>query len=177
MKIAIGSKNQRKIDVAKRVFKQYFQEQNIDVIGINADSGVSETPYDIETYQGAKNRANFAKKESSADYYVGLESGLVERYGHLYEEAWAVIVTASDNEFAGYSSGLKVPDYITSRMKQEKLKHYEVMNLIEKEMGNIPNDTWGTYSGGTIARKVSLEEALRNAVIQMLPTDKNLFTR
>ncbi len=177
MKILLGSDSERKIDVVKQVFKQYFKQEEIEIFGIKANSGVSETPYGEETYQGAKNRALFIKKESSANYYVGLESGLVERYGHLYEEAWAVIVTSEGTEFAGYSSGLTVPDYITNRMQTQAMEHYEAMALIEKELGELPNDTWGTYSGGQIARKVSLEEALRNAVIQILPHEGNLYTR
>ena len=31
------------------------------------------------------------------------------------------------------------------------------MEIIEKEFGHLPNDTWGTYSGEYYHREVSLE--------------------
>ena len=68
-----------------------------------------------------------------ADFYVGLESGLVERYGHIYEEAWSCAITNKGKEYFGYSSGLKVPDYILKRMDELKLEHCMAMEIIEKE--------------------------------------------
>lgn len=173
MHILIGSTSDRKIDVVKKVFQQYHDTE-ITIEGLKAPSGVSDTPYDKETYTGAQNRANYCKENGEADIYVGLESGLVERYGHLYEEAWAVILI-EDKEFAGYSSGLKVPDIVTQRMKAQNKEHYEVMMGIEDEMGYTKSETWGMYSGGQISREISLEESVRNAVIQMLPHEKSLF--
>lgn len=166
----MGSLSQRKLDMVKKVVSVYFGE-DVTVNGFGAKSGVSETPYDVETFQGAQNRAGHAKQERpGADVYVGLESGLVERYGHIYEEAWAVVFW-KEQEYCGYSSGLKVPDYILDKMDQLKKPHSEVMEIVEKEFVKTPSDTWGTYSGGTVSRDVSLEEALRNAMIQALTTN------
>lgn len=44
-----------------------------------------------------------------------LESGLVERFGQIYEEAWACVISSEMNEYFGYSSGLKVPDSIIKK--------------------------------------------------------------
>ena len=41
----------------------------------------------------------------------------------------------------------------------------------------ILNDTWGTYSGGTISREVSLEEALRNVFIQITAPDTGFYKK
>lgn len=99
----------------------------------------------------------------------------MERYGHIYEEAWSCLVTKDGKEFFGYSSGLKVPDYILKKMNDLKIEHCMVMEMIEKEFSNLPNDTWGTYSGGLVIRKVSFEEAIRNALIQTLPHEKSFY--
>ena len=174
MKIIVGSTSDRKIKVVERIFKKYF-DKNFSIKGHSALSGVPETPYDKQTFDGAKNRAVDCKKNHKADYYAGLESGLVERYGEIYEEAWACIIDKEGKEYFGYSSGLKLPKYVLQKMKDLDLEHCDAMTIIEKELGSLPNDTWGTYSGGQLIRELSLEEALRNALVQLLPQKTSLY--
>lgn len=172
--------SKRKIEVAEKVIRQLFLDTtDIGIEGYEAASGVPETPYDRETFHGAQNRARDAKAHmpAAADYYIGLESGLVERYGHIYEEAWSVVLTADGKEYAGYSSGLKVPDYVLQKMDKLKMGHSEVMTILEQEHGKLPNDTWGNYSGGMLIREVSLEEAIRNALIQIVAPQESFFKK
>ncbi|MFA6270404.1 MAG: DUF84 family protein [Candidatus Paceibacterota bacterium] len=177
MKFVIGSGSKRKIDIAEKVIKQFFNgEISIDSFG--AKSQMPDIPWDKQTFDGARNRALDSKSNiAEGDYYIGLESGLIERYGHIYEEAWAVVVTKDDTEYNGYSSGLKVPDFILKKMDELKMEHSDVMTIIEKEYGKLPNDTWGTYSGGTILREVSLEEALRNVFIQITAPENSFYKK
>lgn len=176
MKVVVGSSSDRKIGVVEKVFRNLLKGEII-VTGHSAVSGVPETPYDKQTYDGARNRALDCKAIHQADYYIGLESGLVERYEKLYEEAWACVITKDGKEFYGYSSGLCVPEFVILRMKKQNMEHCDVMTLIEKELGKLPNDTWGTYSGGILAREISLEEALRNALMQAVPNAESLYSK
>jgi len=177
MKFIIGSASQRKIDVAKSVIAEFFKSADVAIEGYASVSGVPETPWDKETFDGAKNRATDAGLHvPGADYYIGLESGLIERYGSIYEEAWAVVVNG-DKEFYGYSSGLRVPDYVLKRMDELKVAHSDIMTILEKEHGKLPNDTWGSYSGGMIAREVSLKEAIRNALIQAVAPEESFYKK
>lgn len=178
MKFVVGSKSQRKIAVTEKVVGQLFNEKNIVTESYDAESKVPYTPYDQQTFDGARNRAMDSKHHViNCDYYIGLESGLVERYGHMYEECWAVIITGDSKEYYGYSSGLKVPDYILQKMDDLNMEHYGVMAMIEKEFGNLPNDTWGTYSGGVLIREISLEESLRNAFIQIIAPPESFYKK
>lgn len=178
MKFAIGTTSSLKLSIAEKNICIFFDKAKTSVTGYKASSGVSATPYDKETFDGARNRAIDTQEHMPADFYVGIESGLVERYSHIYEEAWTVIISKSGDEFYGYSSGLKVPDSIIKEMDALKKPHYEVMEMLEKEM-NItgPNDTWGTYSGGVILRDVSIEESLRNALIQIVAPEHSLYRK
>jgi non-canonical (house-cleaning) NTP pyrophosphatase len=171
--------SKRKIEVAEKVIRQLFLDTtDINMEGYAAASGVPETPYDAETFCGAQNRAHEACVHMvGADHYIGLESGLVERYGHIYEEAWSVVLTADGKEYAGYSSGLKVPDYVLQKMDELKIEHNEVMTILEEEHGKLANDTWGNYSGGMLIREVSLEEAIRNALIQIVAPQVSFFKK
>jgi non-canonical (house-cleaning) NTP pyrophosphatase len=122
------------------------------------------------------NRAKECVTISTADYYVGIESGLVKRYGHFFEEAWAVVISADGTQQIGYSSGLLLPPVVSGRMGKGEM-HNDIMAHFDK-LFNLPDDnrdTWSRYTGGYISRQVSLEEALRNALIQSVPTEQNLY--
>ncbi len=178
MKFIVGSTNKRKIEVARKTIGQFFKIEEIEISGCQVDSKVPETPYDKETFDGARNRASGAQNQvPDCDFFIGLESGLIERYGHIFEEVWAVVLTKDSKEFLGYSSGLKVPDYILKKMDDMKMNHCDVMEILEKELKKSESDTWGLYSGDSITRDVSLEEALRNAFIQIKSKANNFYQR
>jgi non-canonical (house-cleaning) NTP pyrophosphatase len=177
MKFIIGSASSRKIDVSGKIIRELFcTEKDIEIIGYGSVSGVPNTPYDKQTFDGARNRALDAKAHvSGGSYYIGLESGLVERYGHIYEEAWTAVITSDNREFFGYSSGLKVPDYVLQKMNDLKMEHCDVMTVLEDEHDISGKDTWGSYSGGMLLREVSLEESLRNALIQIISPENSFY--
>lgn len=176
MKIIIGTKNQKKVSVVSSIFQEFFADGEIEVSSHDAQSKVPEAPHDNETYEGALNRALECYSIGGGDYYVGLESGLVERYGHYFEEAWAVIISSDSKRHIGYSSGLLLPPVVVERMENGE-KHNDIMAHFDKEF-NLPDDnrdTWSRYTGGYISRQVSLEESLRNALIQNAPSERNLY--
>jgi non-canonical (house-cleaning) NTP pyrophosphatase len=174
MIIAIGTKSQRKISVIEKVLKE-FVPQEFQIETFAADSGVGSTPWDQETKDGALNRALNTQKHIQADYYLGLESGLVERYGEVFEEAWACVIS-DDKKYFGYSSGLKVPQYIMSRMQHDKKEHWQVMDDLNQEKGvDDDGDTWGSYSQNMIIRDISLSEAVRNALVQIFAPQESYY--
>jgi non-canonical (house-cleaning) NTP pyrophosphatase len=171
MKCILGSTSQRKVEIVRKVLGELVRS-DMDVKGFEVKSRVPETPWNEETVIGARNRAMFCRElGEDADYFLGLESGLVERYGHIYEEAWAVVFTPDGKEFSGYSSGLKVPDFILKKMEQHNLPHYQIF------AEDINSDTWAQYSGELLLREVSLEESVRNAFVQIFAPEKSFYKR
>lgn len=176
MKIAVGTKNQNKVETVKLVFSQTLAISDIDVIPYDAPSGMPEAPHDRETYLGALNRAKACREYVDADYYVGIESGLVLRYDNFFEEAWAVIISRGGQTLVGYSSGLLLPKVVTDRMESGE-KHNEIMEYFDKyfDLPEDNRDTWSRYTGGEISRRVSIEEALRNALVQVTSSEQSLY--
>lgn len=177
MRIIVGTKNQKKIKIVKAVFSSLLVLSDLEVVGYDAPSGVPEAPHDRETFDGAMNRAKACQVDvGEAEYYIGLESGLVERYGNFFEEAWAVALPKEGNPLIGYSSGLLLPGVVVERMYGGE-KHDEIMAYFDKlfELPDDNRDTWSRYTGGNISRQVSLEEAIRNAVIQISESERNLY--
>ena len=178
MNIVIGTKNQKKIKVVEDIFKTVLNLDSVDVVAHDADSKVPEAPHDRETYEGALNRARECQTIAKADYYIGIESGLVERYDQFFEEAWAVIISKDNVVQIGYSSGLLIPPVVVERMRKGE-KHNDIMHDFDT-LFNLPDDnrdTWSRYTGGNISREISLSEALRNALIQSVESERNLYTR
>jgi non-canonical (house-cleaning) NTP pyrophosphatase len=176
MKFLLGSASDRKLETVKHV----ILSMNIDgnVKGHEVPSGVPPTPWDADTKTGARNRAiNCRQLEPATEMCVGLESGLVIRYGDAYEEAWACVINLSGKEFLGYSSGLRLPQVIVDTMNLTGKGHNDVMRELRQEKGLLgtEKDTWGDYTGGQLLRNTSLEEALRNALIQALASETSLY--
>src|SRR5258708_13136037 len=169
MKIAIGSINQRKISSTKKIFKEILCNINSKIVSFPVKSNVPETPWNKQIKTGARNRAkNIYTQFQDCDYAIGIESGLVDRYEEIYEESWACIITKEKKEYFGYSSGLKIPNFILSKMNTNNKEHWEIMDMLDHQEGRGNNDdTWGTYSAKVIVRDISLQESLRNALIQI----------
>ena len=55
MKVLVGSKNPVKIASVSEAFANYFDD--LEVVGIEVESGVSVQPVNDETFIGAQNRA------------------------------------------------------------------------------------------------------------------------
>ena len=54
MKVLIATKNQGKVEGAKKALEHYFKD--VEIKGIPVESDVPDQPVNKEIYQGAKNR-------------------------------------------------------------------------------------------------------------------------
>ena len=113
MKALIATKNQGKIEGAKKALSNYFED--IQIQGIPVPSEVSEQPVNDETYIGAKNRIKNLKKYAKennidADLYLSVESGISNKLGGWMITNIAVIEDNNDFESCGTSPSFPVPD-------------------------------------------------------------------
>jgi len=166
MKFYVGSLSRIKIISVKEVLKHYMT--SYEIIPFNSPSEVPRTPWNDETPTGARNRAENMRKKflDNEGVYIGLESGLVERFNQIYEETWCAIIY-KDKEFSAYSSGLRLPREIVEKTKQG-IPHSKILNQLSKQLNASPKDTWGLYTKFKLSRKVEIKEAFRNALILML---------
>lgn len=179
MKFIIGTQNKDKVAAAKEVLLQILGSSDFTIRGLDVPSGFGETPTNEETKIGAQNRAKRLREFSKVGYAVGIESGLAERYGNIYEEAWCCIISSS-GQWYGYSSGLKVPDVLIDKMRLENLQHFEALRTEEiKALLPIKDkkDTWANYSAHMLARRISFEESLRNTLVQVFAPEESLFRK
>jgi len=131
MKVLVATKNQGKIEGAKRALENYFD--NVEIQGIPVESNVSEQPVNDEIYNGAKNRVKNLKmyaKENNlvADLYLSIESGINNSLGRWIMTNSAVIEDNNDFESYGTSPSFPVPDGLVQDVIDTDLS--QVMNKI-----------------------------------------------
>ena len=131
MKVLIATKNQGKIEGAKRALANYFD--NLEIEGIPVESNVGEQPVNNEIYIGAKNRVRnlkeYAKEKNiKADLYLSIESGINNSLGRWMITNIAVIEDNNDFESYGASPSFPVPDRLVEDVINTDLS--QVMNKI-----------------------------------------------
>lgn len=122
MKILIATKNNAKIEGAKKALLHYFDDFVIE--GAKVESGVSEQPLNDETWQGAKNRVEnlkrFAKdNDIEADMFLAIESGMTQKQSCWMIENVAVIENKIGEQSFGLGPSFPVPDRLVERIKKE----------------------------------------------------------
>lgn len=131
MNVLIATKNQGKIEGAKKALEHYFTD--IEIKGIPVESNVSEQPVNDEIYNGAKNRVKnlkeYAKENNiNADLYLGIESGINNALGRWMITNIAVIEDNNGFESYGTSPSFPVPDRLVEDIIDTDLS--QVMNKI-----------------------------------------------
>jgi len=75
-RVRVGSRNEPKIEAVRSALEAYAPE--VTVCGVDVDSGVPEQPVGFEQIvEGARNRADAAKRSGDCELAVGIEDGLV----------------------------------------------------------------------------------------------------
>lgn len=119
-KVIIASKNPVKIEAVKIGFNKMFPGQVFDFEAVSVSSDVPDQPMgDLETYNGAFNRAKNAQLLiSNADFWVGLEGGLIEhKDGNMEAMAW-IIVLSKNKLGKSRTAGFDLPQKTIALIKQ-----------------------------------------------------------
>lgn len=131
MKVLIATKNQGKIEGAKKALLNYFD--NVEIVGIPVKSNVSEQPVNDDIYIGAKNRVKNLKEYAQvnnidADLFLSIESGINNVLGRWMITNIAVIEDNNNFESYGTSPSFPVPDRLVKDIINTDLS--QVMNKV-----------------------------------------------
>ncbi len=131
MKVIIGSKNPVKIQATEEVFNNLFQEEII-VKNVGVESQVSAQPFGNETSLGAINRAKNSKKLfPTADYFIGLEGGLLWLGEKLMLFTSCAIIGPNNKMGIGTSGMIELPKKVGMRMKEKE----ELEKIMDELLG------------------------------------------
>lgn len=132
-RVVVASKNPVKIDAALKGFSAMFPEHAFVAHGVSVASEVPDQPFsDEETLQGALNRAQNARDlEPNADYWIGLEGGVMEDRGLLQSFAWIAVIGEGGRTGRARTAAYHLPE--------------ETANLVRQgvELGPAEDQVWG----------------------------------
>lgn len=161
--IAVGSLNPVKIEAVRTVMERIFGE--VRIFAFDAPSGVPEQPFNEQTVQGAKNRAKAALNGHTLS--VGIEAGVFDRHGTLYDFQYCAILDRDGNYTIGTGSGFRYPDSVVELVR----KGMTVGEAMKKVYENNPGRSQGAIgilSRGLLDRKSLTEQSVLAAMIPRL---------
>jgi len=120
--VAIGSRNPAKTKGVRSVFPGLFP--GCTFVEVDTSSVAQAQPIGMEqVLSGASKRAGFALTQSSADFGVGVEAGIlsIAPSEHINLQI-AVIVDKEGRSGTGLSCGFLIPDKFIEKMRKEGLE-------------------------------------------------------
>ena len=174
MKILVGSKNPVKIESVKEAFNKYFDD--IEVTGINVNSGVPDQPINDDTFKGAKNRAfklieRDKVENSGADFFVGIEGGIIELYSRWFAFGCMCIADRSGNTGFGTSAHFQLPDPVIRELQNGKELGYVMDEIQNKTNTKQKHGAIGYFTNGIMSRSELYVPGLITALIPFLHKD------
>jgi inosine/xanthosine triphosphatase len=118
-KIVVGSMNPVKIACIQEAWSA-MSGSPAEVVGVEASSLVSEQPMsDIETFQGARNRALHAQQHHpQAEVWVGIEGGVDYWENEMMAFAWIVMVNGEGKWGQARTSAFQIPPAVRALVEE-----------------------------------------------------------
>lgn len=142
MRVEIATNSIDKINGIKVAFTRFFniEESQIVFHCEKVNSGVSEQPFNEETYQGALNRVNtLIENSEEADFYISCEAGIEEFMGqYLNVQVICIFNKKTQSYLWGKSAGWQIPSSDIEEIKTTNLDAYlkrKGITSIEKLLG------------------------------------------
>lgn len=172
--IAVGSTRKPKLGAVQEALASFAEflapEKQIEVVGVEVESGVSHTPVSREELmQGARQRgeavANLAAKNHKPwNYFVGLEGGLdvISENGsrRVFLESWAYVSNGARG-FFGRSGSIEVAEAIVEEVVDRGVELSVAIDRFAGEAGiRDAQGAWGVLSGNLISRQDSFRIAV-----------------
>jgi inosine/xanthosine triphosphatase len=170
--IIVGSKNPVKISSTEAAFHQAFVGSFL-VEGLNVGSGVSDQPFgDVETFEGAMNRAKNAKAVfPEADYWVGIEGGVDLDAGEMQAFAWVVVLDKSEKIGKSKTSSFFLPKAIVDLVESGLELGEADDKVFDRTNSKQGNGAVGILTNGAVDRKEYYQQAVILALIPFIKED------
>ena len=173
MKVLVGSINPSKIRAVKEAFKK-LKIQNVEVIGVKAESNVPSKPIGFEILRGCENRNNFLKRYANLekidyDYLCSIEGGFsLDENGLPFVVTYALVEDKNGKKSTGKSLGLR----LNRKMFKYVRENGSLNKIIEQINGSTNNKQnegiTGFLSNGILSRDNVDHEAAVSSLIPLV---------
>lgn len=162
MKVVVGSTNKPKLAAVSKAFSAAFPDEEIVVEGLLADSGVTSHPVNgSDTLLGALNRAASAREQHpSADYYVGIEGGLIEVGDVVYEVGIMAVADHEGNVSTGMSAGIEMRGRLLKSIRSGRELNEALHDHFKIKDAGKANGFYGLTTDNEVTREQAYIQAL-----------------
>ena len=170
-KVLIGSENKVKIESTRQSFSKFFKP--VEIKALRVDSGVSVQPFNEDTFTGAKNRAEHAKRINdeqslNANFFVGIEGGVLQLHERWFQFTVIHILDSQHRDSFSTSGLYELPDWIVEKL----LSGIELAHIID-ELAKDTNtkekqSASGFFTNGAVDRLQNYTQAVTFALIPFL---------
>ncbi|MFI5296535.1 MAG: DUF84 family protein [Polyangiales bacterium] len=179
--IIIASENPTKIEAARAALAQYPRLAKEQLVSMAVPSQVRRQPMSLtETIEGATNRAYGALRASPlCDLAIGIESGVFllpnDRIKQLVGTCACAIAGRGKYPLVEMSSTWTLPWRVAELVlngKSVSEAALETGYTHQQDVGHY-DGLIGVLSGGRLTRKTYMQEAVRNALMNMSPAERD----
>ncbi|HZD58609.1 MAG TPA: inosine/xanthosine triphosphatase [Anaerolineales bacterium] len=170
--IVVASNNPVKSQATLRAFQRMFPEGEFSLNAISVPSGVKHQPFsDQETLQGASTRAQNARRfADQADYWVGIEGGVLDQDGEMSAFAWVVVL--SQNRAGKSRTGMfYLPEEVARLVREGKELGIADDIVFGRSDSKQENGAIGLLTGDVIDRVGLYEHAIVLALVPFKNAD------
>lgn len=156
IKINVGSKNPTKIDAVKQIFVQS------EIYGLETDSLVSSQPMsDLETKEGAINRALASRNKDQEIHGIGLEGGVMQIKDTFFLCNWGALSTIDEKLFVASGARIPLPVEIKNALLEGK-ELGDIMDEFQNKEGIRNNEgAIGIFTYSTVNRSTMFQHVVQ----------------
>ena len=166
MKVVVGSTNPVKLKAVEEAFQTFFEEE-LEVVGKEVGSGVVDQPWgEEETRKGARNRAIRSLEKGKGDFGVGLEGGVTEVEGKLFECAWVVVKDRKGKEGLGGGLYFELPVKVAEKIRQGGELGPIMDELLQEKDVKKKSGAIGVFTKGKLTRKQAYVHLVLQALVK-----------
>jgi inosine/xanthosine triphosphatase len=161
MRVRVGSDNPVKLQAVRRVMARIYGEVEVEGAKVRVD--VPPEPWGEEVERGAVERAKRALLE--ADYGVGIEAGIFERKGGLFDVQYCAVIDKTKRVTVGHGSGFRYPPKVAERLRQGCTVGEAFRQLYGQERTGRGGGAIGYLTHGLLDRSELTEQAVVAAMV------------
>lgn len=163
MRIVLASTSKTKIEAVQTA----FAERSIQLLTVNAASGINAQPINDETLTGAFNRLNEARKaEPGANLYISIENGIFKEFGDYVDRAIIAMSLSEELPHVTKSEGVIFPKHAVLEARKRGFEHTTVGKVMA-DMGIVKDHADPHKDLHGKSRATILAETLTKAVAEL----------
>ena len=168
--LAVGTTNPGKVAAVESVLTAHPALRSLKIVPVKVDSGVSDQPKTLEeTTRGARNRAQAAARAEGADALgIGLESGLFESDGRMFDVCACVIFDGAHSH-VGYSCAWELPPAVTEKVREglDLTQAFNACKICDDPKIGDKGGVLGVLTGGRVSRPQYTAQSIQMAILSL----------